>query len=238
VPVPAPATAALLADIPILPEGEGELTTPTGAAILAASVDTFGPLPPMRVRAVGYGAGTRELSDRANVLRAIVGEPLGAADPPAVPEVVLIEANVDDMSPQLVGPLADALTAAGAVDVWCAPILMKKGRPALQISALAAPDRLAAVERAFFQHSTTLGLRRRALERVVLARSFAKVATAYGPVRVKVAALGDEVIGVQPEFEDCRRLAARQGVAVREVLAAAGASARALLPGGTRRRRS
>ena len=224
VPVPAPATAALLAGIPMLPEGDGELTTPTGAAILAAVVDRFGPLPPMRVRAIGYGAGTREIPDRANVLRAIVG------DAPAAAEVVLIEANVDDMSPQLVAPLGDALAAAGAVDVWSTPILMKKGRPALQISALAPRPVAAAVERALFENSPSLGLRRRPLERVVLARSFAKVTTPYGPVRVKIAALDDEVLGAQPEFEDCRRLAARARVPVREVLAAATAAARTLLP--------
>ena len=230
VPVPAPATAALLAGIPMLPEGDGELTTPTGAAILAAVVDRFGPLPPMRVRAIGYGAGTREIPDRANVLRAIVGEPIGVADAPAAAEVVLIEANVDDMSPQLVAPLGDALAAAGAVDVWSTPILMKKGRPALQISALAPRPVAAAVERALFENSPSLGLRRRPLERVVLARSFAKVTTPYGPVRVKIAALDDEVLGAQPEFEDCRRLAARARVPVREVLAAATAAARTLLP--------
>ena len=230
VPVPAPATAALLAGIPMLPEGDGELTTPTGAAILAAVVDRFGPLPPMRVRAIGYGAGTREIPDRANVLRAIVGEPIGVADAPAAAEVVLIEANVDDMSPQLVAPLGDALAAAGAVDVWSTPILMKKGRPALQISALAPRPVAAAVERALFENSPSLGLRRRPLERVVLARSFAKVTTPYGPVRVKIAALDDEVLGAQPEFEDCCRLAARAHVAVREVLAAATAAGRALLP--------
>ena len=230
VPVPAPATAALLAGIPMLPEGDGELTTPTGAAILAAVVDRFGPLPPMRVRAIGYGAGTREIPGRANVLRAIVGEPIGVADAPAAAEVVLIEANVDDMSPQLVAPLGDALAAAGAVDVWSTPILMKKGRPALQISALAPRPVAAAVERALFENSPSLGLRRRPLERVVLARSFAKVTTPYGPVRVKIAALDDEVLGAQPEFEDCRRLAARARVPVREVLAAATAAARTLLP--------
>ncbi|HZL16901.1 MAG TPA: LarC family nickel insertion protein, partial [Polyangia bacterium] len=203
VPVPAPATAALLAEIPILPEGEGELTTPTGAAILAAVVDSFGPLPPMRLRAVGYGAGTRQLADRANLLRVAIGEPLGRQDEPAAPAVVLLEANLDDLTPQLVGPLYDALFAAGAVDVWSAPILMKKGRPALQVSALAPPGALGTVERAFFAHSTTLGLRRRALERVVLSRSFATVETPYGKVRVKLGALGGEILGAQPEFEDC-----------------------------------
>ncbi|HVT07619.1 MAG TPA: nickel pincer cofactor biosynthesis protein LarC [Polyangia bacterium] len=238
VPVPAPATAALLAGIPILPDGQGELTTPTGAAILAAVVDRFGPLPPMRLRAVGYGAGTRELPDRANVLRVTLGDLVGEPDVAAATDVVLIEANLDDMSPQLVGPLFDALFAAGAVDVWSTPILMKKGRPALQISALAPASTSTAVERAFFAGSTTLGLRRRALDRVVLARSFAKVATPYGEVRVKVAALDGQVLGAQPEFEDCRRLAARAGVAAREVLSAAAAAARQLLPRPARSRRA
>ncbi len=239
VPVPAPATAALLAsaDIPMIAEGQGELTTPTGAAILAAVVDRFGPLPPMRPRAIGYGAGTRELTDRANVLRVTLGEAIGALEAMPAGDVVLVEANVDDMNPQLVGPLYDALFAAGAVDVWSAPILMKKGRPALQVSALAPSAVLAPVERAFFANSTTLGLRRRALERTVLARSFVPVATAYGKVRIKLSAQGGEILGAQPEFEDCRRLAARARVPAREVLAAAAAAARTLLPAGVRRPR-
>ena len=233
--VPAPATAALLRGIPILTEGQGELTTPTGAAILAAVVDRFGPLPPIRLRAVGYGAGTRELPDRANVLRVTVGEAIGEPDVTPVTDVLLIEANVDDMSPQLVGPLYDGLFAAGAVDVWSAPILMKKGRPALQISALAPLATATAVERAFFEGSTTLGLRRQRLDRVVLARSFTKVETTYGPVRVKVGALDGQVLGAHPEFEDCRRLATKAGVSAREVLGAASAAARALLPRKGRR---
>jgi pyridinium-3,5-bisthiocarboxylic acid mononucleotide nickel chelatase len=239
VPVPAPATAALLAsaEIPLRAEGTGELTTPTGAAILAAVVDDFGPLPPLVPRAIGYGAGTKELDDRANVLRVTLGEPLGVADATPAGDVVLVEANLDDMNPQLIGPLFDALFAAGAVDVWSAPILMKKGRPALQVSALAPPAALAAVERAFFANSTTLGLRRRALERLVLARSFAPVATPYGKVRVKLSALEGEILGAQPEFEDCRKLAARAGVPTREVLAAAAAAARGLLPRPARRTR-
>ena len=149
---------------------------------------------------------------------------------PPAPEVLLLEANIDDMSGELIAPLFDALADAGAVDVWSAPILMKKGRPALQVSALAPPDAAPAVERAFFRNSTTLGLRRRRLERVVLARSFVKVATRYGAVRAKLAVLDGEVLGAHPEFEDCRRLAARARVPVREVVAAAAAAARAALP--------
>jgi uncharacterized protein (TIGR00299 family) protein len=239
VPVPAPATAALLRGVPIVAEGDGELTTPTGAAIVAAIVDTFGPLPPMRIQAVGYGAGTRELADRPNLLRAIIGQPIGQpvgelsglAGASAPPEVVRLEANLDDMNPQLVAPLYEALLAAGAVDVWSTPILMKKGRPALQVTALAAPASVADVQRAFFRHSTTLGVRAHVMQRVVLSRAFERVDTAYGSMRVKVGALDGEVLGAQPEFEDCRRLAGRAGVPVRAVLAEATAAAHALVAG-------
>jgi uncharacterized protein (TIGR00299 family) protein len=228
-PVPAPATAALLRGVPIVAEGEGELTTPTGAAIIAAVVDTFGALPPMRLAAVGYGAGTRELADRPNVLRAALGAPLGRVDEPAAGDVVRLEANLDDMNPQLVAPLQDALFAAGAVDVWSTPIVMKKGRPALEVTALAPPAAAAAVERAFFLNSTTLGVRARAMTRVVLARAFERVETPYGAVRVKLAALDGEILGAQPEFDDCQRLAKRARVPVRAVLAAATAAAHALV---------
>jgi len=153
------------------------------------------------------------------------------ADEPAAPDVVRLEVNLDDMSPQLVAPLQDALFAAGAVDVWSAPIVMKKGRPALEVTALAPPAAVAEVERAFFRHSTTLGVRRQAMTRAVLARAFETVDTSFGPVRVKLGALDGEVLGAQPEFEDCRRLAARAGVPVRAVLAAATAAANVLVAG-------
>jgi len=230
VPVPAPATAALLHGVPIVAEGAGELTTPTGAAIVAAVVDDFGAPPPLRIAAVGYGAGTRELADRPNVLRVLLGVPAGRLDAPAAREIVRLEANLDDMSPQLVAPLSDALFAAGAVDVWSAPILMKKGRPALEVTALAPPEAAPAVERAFFLNSPTLGVRARAMTRTVLARAFESVETPFGAVRVKIGALDGEIIGAQPEFEDCKRLAARSGASVRAVLAAATAAAHALLP--------
>jgi uncharacterized protein (TIGR00299 family) protein len=227
--VPAPATAALLRGIPILCEGTGELTTPTGAAILAAVVDSFGPPPPMRIQAIGYGAGTRELADRPNVLRVLVGEPLGQVEAPPAPSVMILEANIDDMSPELVSPLFEALFAAGAVDVWSTPILMKKGRPAITVSAMALPAAAPQIERAFFLSSTTIGVRRYGVDRTVLQRSLVKVDTAYGPVRVKLGAAGGEVIGAQPEFEDCRRRAAATGAPVREVMSAAAAAGRALL---------
>ncbi|HEX2660234.1 MAG TPA: nickel pincer cofactor biosynthesis protein LarC [Polyangia bacterium] len=230
IPVPAPATAALLAQAPLRFEGTGELTTPTGAALLAAIVDSFGAPPPLRLAAAGYGAGTRELADRANVLRVLVGEPIGAALPPSAEQVVLFEANLDDMSGQMLSALFDALFAAGALDVWSTPIVMKKGRPAQQVSALAAPAQLEAVQRAFFLNSTTLGVRLRPVERAVLARSLADVATPFGTVRVKIGALDGQVLGAEPEFEDCRRRAIAAGVPVKRVWAAAVSAASRLLP--------
>ena len=230
VPVPAPATAALLAGMPMRFEGQGELTTPTGAAILAAVVDAFGPPPPLRLTAVGYGAGTRELADRANVLRVLVGAPIGQALEPGAAEVLLLEANIDDMSGQLLAALFEALFVAGALDVWSTPIFMKKGRPAQQVSVLAEPAVASQVQRAFFLNATTLGVRVRPVQRATLARSSAEVATPYGAVRVKVAGLDGAPIGAEPEFEDCRQRAAAAKVPVRRVWAAALAAAHTLIP--------
>jgi len=237
-PVPAPATAALLHGITVRAEGEGELTTPTGAAILASIVDRFGAAPPMQLRAVGYGAGTRELDDRPNVLRVMLGAPVGAPLEPAADQVLLFEANIDDMSGQLLAALFEALFGAGALDVWATPIIMKKGRPAQQVSALVDPARAAQVERAFFLNSTTLGIRKRAVERATLARSIAPVATPYGEVRLKVAGLDGEVIGAEPEFEDVRRRARATGAPLRRVWAAAAALAATLGPPPPRTGRS
>ena len=235
IPVPAPATAAILHGKPVLSEGTGELTTPTGAAILATVVQSFGPAPAMRLQAQGFGAGTREHGDRPNVLRVLLGEPIGQALPASVAEVVLVAANIDDMNPQLAEPLMTALFDAGAVDAWLAPIQMKKGRPALQVSALCPTDALAAVEAAFFANSTTIGLRRHAMQRTVLDRSLAKVDTTYGQVRVKVASRQGAVVGATPEFDDCRSLATRAKVPVRRVLAEANAAALMLVSGRKRR---
>jgi len=235
-PVPAPATAAILRGVPALLEGQGELTTPTGAAILAALVSKFGPPPPMRIRAQGFGAGTREVPDRANVLRVLLGEAIGRSLPASAPEVVLLEANLDDMSPQLIEPLMSALFVVGAIDVWTTSILMKKGRPAWQVSALAPPESVGSVEQAFFRNSTTLGVRRAPMQRAVLSRSLASVKTRFGTVSVKLAADGVDMLGAAPEFDDCRRLADKAGVPVRTVLAEAAAVASRLLLSRERKR--
>jgi pyridinium-3,5-bisthiocarboxylic acid mononucleotide nickel chelatase len=231
VPVPAPATAELLRGVPIIAEGPGELTTPTGAAFLATVVDSFGPPPPLRIRAVGYGAGTREVSDRPNVLRVLLGEPIGRSLTPAADEVLVLQTNIDDMSGQLLAALFDTLFKAGALDVWSTSILMKKGRPAQQVSALVEPTRLPEVRRAFFLNSTTLGLRVLPVSRVTLARSKEDVRTPYGPVGIKVASLDGSAIGAEPEFEDCRRLAAANGIPLRRIWAAAVAAASGLTSG-------
>ncbi|MDX2021287.1 MAG: nickel pincer cofactor biosynthesis protein LarC [Deltaproteobacteria bacterium] len=224
-PVPAPATAALLQGIPVVSEGKGELTTPTGAAILAAIVQTFGAPPPLTLVASGYGAGTKEFADRPNVLRVLAGQPLGAHSAGPDDAVLMLEANIDDMSGQLVAPLVDALFAAGALDAWSTPIFMKKGRPAVQVSALAPPAARAAVEQAFFTNSPTLGVRSTPFARTTLARSHASVSTPWGDVRIKLSHQRGRLFGAAPEFEDCKAVAQKAGVPVRDVHAAATAAA-------------
>ena len=229
-PVPAPGTLELLKGIPCYGSGvEAELTTPTGAAILAAVAAAFGPPPLLRVQAVGYGAGTRELPGQPNCLRLIVGE---APDPAASDEVAVLEANIDDMSPQLFEPLMEDLFAAGALDVYLTPIIMKKSRPATVLTVLAeagAEGRLAPL---ILKGSTTFGLRVARRGRLKLTRETRTVETRYGPVAVKVGRLGERTVQVSPEFEDCRRIAAAAAVPVRAVLEAAREAARGMLEGG------
>jgi hypothetical protein len=184
----------------------------------------FGPPPLLTVRAVGYGAGTRELAGRPNCLRLLVGDAPEAA---ATDEVAVLEANIDDMSPQLYEPLMEELFAAGALDVYLAPVVMKKSRPATVLTVLAeagAEGRLAPL---ILQGSTTFGLRVSRRTRLKLAREIRTVETPYGPVAVKVGRLGERLVQASPEFEDCRRVAAAAGVPVRMVLEAARDAARA-----------
>jgi uncharacterized protein (TIGR00299 family) protein len=230
-PVPAPATLELLAAAEVEAEGDSELTTPTGAAIIAASVGAFGPLPPMKVESVGWGAGDRELGDRPNLLRVVAGWPVDKtqAETPAAPpvspgtdEVVVIEANVDDMNPEWIEPLMAALFAAGALDAWCTPIVMKKGRPALTVSAMSDGAHRHAVTQALLRHSTSIGARYRTMQRTTLPRRVVEVSTQYGPVPVKVAdSDGEFPANVAPEYEACRWLARERGVPIKDVYQAA-----------------
>lgn len=225
-PVPAPATAALLTGIPIYSEGPAaELTTPTGAAIVSHLASSFGPPPPMLIERVGYGAGSRDFDGRANVLRAILGRPWGRATTDGTKEILAIECTIDDMNPQGYGYLMERLFDAGAREVFYTPVQMKKDRPGVLVTVIAATGLLNELSRILFEETTTIGLRYRTLQRIELERETRKVRTRYGKVRVKVSSLDGRVTQVQPEYEDCRKLAARRKVPLKEIQAAALAAA-------------
>jgi uncharacterized protein (TIGR00299 family) protein len=225
-PVPAPATAELLKDIPIYSSGvEGELVTPTGAAIVSTLARGFGPLPPMKVERIGYGAGEKDFPKFANVARLFVGESVEIVRPQpgaAGDEVVsVIEANVDDMSPQLYGYFVEQALAAGALDVTCSAIQMKKNRPGFLVTVLSPPEAGDALAQLLFEQTTTIGLRIHEARRKVLERELVSVETRFGSVRVKVAKRDGKVVNVAPEYEDCQKLAAEKNVPLKQVMLAA-----------------
>jgi len=214
-PIPPPAVVELLAGKLVRPGGpEGEAVTPTGAALLA-ELARIGPLPGHTAQRIGYGVGTVSWPDRPNVLRATL------ADPAEAGELSVLEANLDDATGQMVARAIDAALEAGALDAWATPITMKKGRPGVTVSVLVEEPWRAAVTRILFAETTTLGVRRRAVEREVLGREVRTVETRYGSVRVKVALLDGVEVGAQPEHDDCLARAREKGVALREVIAAA-----------------
>ncbi len=221
-PVPPPATAHLVRGAPVYGAGEGELLTPTGALLVTGYATSYGPLPLLRLDRVGHGAGSRETGERPNVMRLVVGEE-GEGDSD---RVLVLETEVDDMAPQLFGPLIDRLLEAGALDAYLTPVHMKKGRPGVLITALVPPDRREAIEELLFAETTTLGVRRQVWERTVLEREVVSVETAYGPIGVKVGRRAGRVVNAQPEFEDCVRAAEARGVPVKETWAAAVAAFR------------
>ena len=222
-PVPAPAALEVLREAGgVMTDGgvARELCTPTGAAILAAAVTGWTPAPAGRPAAIGWGAGDAELADRPNVVRVVALAPAAPAAP-AEEIVWQIEANLDDMSPELCAPALDAAFAAGAVDAWWTAITMKKGRPALVLAALAPDGARAAVIAAILRETTTIGVRFAPRERLVLARETVTVATRYGDLAVKVARDGARVVNAAPEYEACAAAAHRHGVPVKLVYAAA-----------------
>lgn len=223
IPVPGPATAELLRGFPVrVGDGEAELVTPTGAAILAALVDPAQPVPPLQIEAIGYGAGTRTLADRPNLLRLLLARVATGA---AGDELVEIAATVDDANPELYAHALEAVFAAGARDAWLVPALMKKQRPGVVLHALAATGEREAVAAAILRETTAIGLRFHAVRRTVLPREVVSVETPYGGVRVKIAVAPDGTRNVAPEYEDCRRLALERGVALKLVYQAAIAAA-------------
>jgi uncharacterized protein (TIGR00299 family) protein len=229
-PVPGPATAELLKGFPTLDTGvRRELVTPTGAAILTTLAAGAGAMPAMRVTAVGYGAGTMEL-ETPNVLRLFVGE-AGVAAPTET--IVQVETTVDDMSPQLYEPLLERLLEAGALDAWLTPVIMKRSRPGIVLTALCEPGRVADLSRLLFEESSTIGVRWTAYQRTRLEREMVRLDTAYGSVTFKVSRLEGRVVTVTPEFEEVRRIAREKALPVREVLEQARTEGRKLLAGTT-----
>jgi uncharacterized protein (TIGR00299 family) protein len=222
-PLPAPATLELLKGARL--EGVDlavELVTPTGAALVAALATSYGPLPPMVLEATGYGAGARDLPQRPNVVRAIVGV---TAEGPARRPAVLLACNLDDLSPELVPDAVQACIDAGALDVWVAPVQMKKGRPGIVLSAVARPVREGVVAEAMLRSTSTLGVRTTALQRYELDRELRTVSIDGHPVGVKLGRLHGEIVNVAPEHDDVAQVAAALGRPVKAVWGAAWAAA-------------
>lgn len=221
-PVPGPATAEILRDVPIYSgEIQGELVTPTGAAIISTTSSGYGPMPMMRIDRVGYGAGTREYPKFPNVLRAILGRMVEDADrTPGT--ITVIEAQIDDLNPQVFGHLMEQALEAGALDIFYIPVQMKKNRPGVLLTLLCRPEDRERMSHLIFRETTTLGLRYRDERREILQREHSTVETPYGPIRIKLARTSDgTVVNASPEFEDCRSVAEKHGVPLRDVQMAA-----------------
>ncbi|MEW6542937.1 MAG: nickel pincer cofactor biosynthesis protein LarC [Nitrospirota bacterium] len=218
-PAPGPAVAALARGIPVYSAGPArELTTPTGLALLGVLARDFGPLPLMRPGTVGYGAGTADPPGWPNVLRVFLGQPVPTTFQDGAETVVQIETNVDDLNPQTYEVVMERLFSAGALDVTLTPVIMKQGRPGIVLSALVPQSKSHAVAVVMLRETTTLGVRLQDVQRLVLPRRVETVQTTAGPVRVKVAETGSGNAKAAPEYQDCRRLAARTGRPVREIM--------------------
>ena len=218
-PVPAPATLALLGDAPVYSAGSPmERVTPTGAVLLRMLDVHYQSLPPMRVKASGYGAGGRETPGEPNLLRLLVGEQ-DAAQADQSESVAVIETVIDDSSPQLLGYVSELLLAAGAWDVYRASVQMKKGRTGVQMTVLCRPDLAPTLEELLFRETTTIGLRWRLENKRSLAREFTKVQTAWGEVTIKIARWPNgKIANASPEYEDCRKIATEHAVPLKQVM--------------------
>ena len=216
--IPAPATAELLRGIPLAEcSVPFEMTTPTGAAILATLIDSFGPLPAMTVQEIGYGSGQRDLDDRPNVLRLMLGEVEESASGSVQDVVCVLDTNIDDLSGELIGHCITRLWDAGALDVYTTAIQMKKNRPGVQLTVLCRPDDIEQIEQIVFTETSTLGIRRHMADRHTLRRRAHQVETSFGTVDGKLAWLPDGSIRFSPEFDSCQRLARQKAVALRLV---------------------
>ena len=218
-PVPAPATARIVEGVPIYSTGiRAELLTPTGALVVTAYADAYGPIPSMEVRQIGYGAGDLDLKGTPNVLRVLVGE---AVEIGTFEQVIVIECEIDDMNPQIFGVLMERLYEEGALDVFYTPIQMKKNRPGTLVTVVALPQHRELLSGVFFKETTTIGVRFTEMSRERLQRDEIAVETPIGQIRFKVARRDDVAINAAPEFEDCARAAREHGLSVKDVQAIA-----------------
>jgi hypothetical protein len=219
-PVPAPATVELLQGAPVFSSGiQAELLTPTGAAIVKTLATRFGAFPEMKIEKSGYGAGTRDFPGHANVVRLTIGEAVANLAAKTNQETIsVLEANLDDLNPQVFGYVLDRLLADGALDVFSLPVQMKKNRPGTLLTILCKPEDAARLTQIVFTETTTLGVRQRQEQRSTLARRWLPVATPWGEVRMKVASLNGAVTNYAPEYEDCRRIAAAHHVPLKTVM--------------------
>jgi pyridinium-3,5-bisthiocarboxylic acid mononucleotide nickel chelatase len=223
IPIPAPATAELLTGFPVrLGDGSSEMVTPTGAAIVRALAKPTPPAMGFRIERVGWGAGSKDFADRPNVLRLMLGEREQAYE---TDELVQVEANIDDLNPQIYDHVVDRLFEAGARDVTLTPTIMKKGRPAVTIAVLVDPAARESVASILFAETSTIGLRYHSVARLKLAREIKEVETRWGRVQVKVSRAGD-IVTLAPEYDDCKRVARQHHVALRLVLEEAQAAGR------------
>jgi uncharacterized protein (TIGR00299 family) protein len=219
-PVPAPATLELLKEAPVYSSGiQFELVTPTGAAIIKTLVKQFAPFPRMKVETIGYGAGTRDFDRHANVLRLTVGEAQSTISSDISEDTIsVLEANIDDLNPQVFGYVMDRLLEDGALDAFGMPVQMKKNRPGMLLTVLCRPEDAAKLTHLIFTETTTLGVRQREEKRNALARKWVTVATRWGDVRLKVASMNGAVTNYAPEYEDCRRIATERHVPLKSVM--------------------
>ncbi len=234
-PVPAPATAKLLEGIPVAQSNlEGEVLTPTGALLLGESAAFFGPMPEMTIERVGYGAGDKDQPDTPNVVRAFLGESAASTEGEGPPTTIaVLEANIDDMSPELFPHIIEGALKTGALDAFSIPVTGKKGRPAQLLTILSPLAKQDALTRFLFRETSTLGVRHRTTARAVAERAWVEVELPWGRVRVKTGTFEGKLTNLAPEYEDCRRLAEESGVPLKGVLEAALARAREMLGSGS-----
>jgi uncharacterized protein (TIGR00299 family) protein len=222
-PVPAPATAELLKGAPMFTSGIAkELVTPTGAAIATTLATRYVEIPEMTLKAIGYGAGSADLKEKANVLRLLIGETaVSQAGEYWDAPVTVIETNIDDMSPQIYGYFVERALEAGALDVFSSPVQMKKNRPGMLLTLLSEPHNVSRLMDLLFRETTTIGIRTHDVRRRTLARESVTLETPFGEVRIKISRMHGSVLNATPEYEDCRRIAAQKGIPLKQVLEAA-----------------